>query len=392
MNKDMEHLVKFYPVGNGDTSQIILDNGKRILVDFFHSSAGEDDDHPKIDLKQVLKKELENESRDYFDVVMFTHGDKDHTEGSADFFEFDHAEKYKGNDRIKIKMLYVPAAMILESKNDVSEDYRVIQAEARHRFKKGYGILVFSKPDKLKDWLENNDLSVEKRKNNIIDAGKCISEFSLEEDAVEFFVHSPYIKHVDDNTDIQRNEAAIILHATFKIENHETRFFIIGDSEYQVLEEIVDITENGQHKDEKRLDWDIYNIPHHCSYLALNESGKKGTKETIPTEKVKNLLNNGSQGSIFISSSNPITDDYEQSLPPHIQAYNCYKKRNSENKGRNVMVTMEHPNKEKPEPIEIIIDKDGCRPNTENAKRSYRTATVGASIASITERRAPRAG
>lgn len=30
------HQIIFYPVGNGDTSQIVLDNGKRILFDFRH--------------------------------------------------------------------------------------------------------------------------------------------------------------------------------------------------------------------------------------------------------------------------------------------------------------------------------------------------------------------
>lgn len=385
-----KHIIKFYPVGNGDTSQIILHNDKRILVDFFHSTAGEDEDHPKIDLKKTLKDELEDVNRDYFDVVIFTHGDKDHTEGSADFFEFDHAKIYQGNGRIKINMLYVPAAMVLEKRDDLSEDYRVIQAEARYRLKEGYGILVFSKPDKLKERLEKQGLSAKDINASCIDAGKFVPQFSVEEDGVEFFVHSPYRKHIDENETIERNEAAIILHATFKVENQETRFFMIGDSEYQVLEEIVDITEF--HKNEKRLQWDIYNIPHHCSYLALNKSGEKGEKETIPTENVKKLLNYGNKGSILISSSNPIGNDHEQIQPPHVQAYNCYKKSNTENDGRSIMVTMEYPNEEKPEPIKIIIDKNGCRPVTQNSKQSSKASSASVGVSIITSKPAPRAG
>ncbi|MFZ2725840.1 MAG: hypothetical protein WAX77_06300 [Methylococcaceae bacterium] len=382
MTQPVEHLIKFYPVGNGDTSQIILHNGKRILVDFFHSTEGEDENHPKINLKETIETELKEANRDYFDVVMFTHGDRDHTAGSADFFKFNHPS-YKGNGIIEIKKLYVPAAMILESRNDVY--CPIIQREARYRFEKGKDILVFSKPDELKDWLEKKGLSVEERKACIIDAGEFIPDFNLEDDKVKFFVHSPWKKHVEDNEDIERNEAAIILHATFKIENQETRFFMIGDTEHQVLEEIVDKT-----KDEKLLQWDIYNIPHHCSYLALNKSGEKGDKETIPTEKVKKLLNYGNKGSILISSSNPIGNDYEQIQPPHVQAYNCYKKCNDENGGRKIMVTMEHPNEEKPEPIEIVIDKDGCRPITKSSKSTSTSASVAANI--ITSKIAPRAG
>ena len=53
------HQIIFYPVGNGDTSQIILDNGKRILLDFRHLKKAEDGKGPEIDLKARLKEELE---------------------------------------------------------------------------------------------------------------------------------------------------------------------------------------------------------------------------------------------------------------------------------------------------------------------------------------------
>ena len=81
------HKIIFYPVGNGDTSQIVLENGKRFLFDFRHQKQGEDDDTPHIDLKQRLNDELKEAKRDYFDVVAFTHGDKDHIAHSTEFFE-----------------------------------------------------------------------------------------------------------------------------------------------------------------------------------------------------------------------------------------------------------------------------------------------------------------
>lgn len=52
------HKVVFYPVGNGDTSQIVLENGKRILLDFRHQNQGENSDSPHIDLKEQLRSEL----------------------------------------------------------------------------------------------------------------------------------------------------------------------------------------------------------------------------------------------------------------------------------------------------------------------------------------------
>jgi ribonuclease BN (tRNA processing enzyme) len=97
------HKISFYPVGNGDSSQIVLENGKRILLDFRQHVNGIDLDCPEIDLSKHLKNELNKVDRNDFDVVAFTHADKDHIQGCTEFFEFDHANKYQGDDRVKLK-------------------------------------------------------------------------------------------------------------------------------------------------------------------------------------------------------------------------------------------------------------------------------------------------
>jgi len=102
------HQIKFYPVGNGDACQIIMSSGQRMLFDYFQRNADEAGDDPRIDLKNHLSDELKKAKRDYFDVVAFTHADRDHIQGSTDFFELQHAAKYQGNGRIKIKELWVP--------------------------------------------------------------------------------------------------------------------------------------------------------------------------------------------------------------------------------------------------------------------------------------------
>ena len=62
----------------------------------------EDDANDKrIDLPVVLKKDLG--TRDYVDVVAFTHLDDDHLKRSSEFFYLLHAKKYQGEGRIKIK-------------------------------------------------------------------------------------------------------------------------------------------------------------------------------------------------------------------------------------------------------------------------------------------------
>lgn len=213
------HKVIFYPVGNGDTSQVVLKNGKRLLFDFRHQNQGENGDSPHIDLKTRLNEELDEAGRDYFDVVAFTHGDKDHIAYSTEFFELWHAEKYQGDGRIGIRELWVPAAMILETatNDQQSEEFVIWRQEARHRLIEGEGIQVFSKPEMLRKWLEKQGLSLGSRQHLITDAGSLAKGFSLADDLVEFFCHSPFIKHCDEGDDL-RNAAALVFQVRFEID------------------------------------------------------------------------------------------------------------------------------------------------------------------------------
>lgn len=377
------HQVVFYPVGNGDTSQIILENGKRILFDFRHLKKTENGEGPEINLKDRLNDELKKSRKKSFDVVAFTHGDKDHIENSTEFFELTYAQKYQGEGRTKINELWVPAAMILETafNSEQSDEFVIWRQEARYRLKKGEGIRVFSKPEKLKDWLSSEGLTVDSRRHLITDAGQLVPGFTLDKDGVEFFCHSPFIKHVD-NGDEQRNQAALIFNVRFRMGANTFEYFATGDSEWEVLGDVIQATKN--HKNEDRLEWDLYHLPHHCSYQTLSD--EKGKEETTPKPLVKELLLLGREGAYIVSSSNPIADSQagrEQVQPPHIQAKKCYDRHLKEIDGAKFYVTMEEPNIDKPEPLVFNITSSGISRGEK--------AIVSASAA-ITSAPAPRAG
>lgn len=358
-----KHKVIFYPVGNGDTSQIVLDNGRRVLFDFCHRDKSEDGDTPEIDLDQRLRDELGQAKRDDFDVVAFTHADKDHIQGSTDFFWLDHAEKYQGKDRIKIRELWMPAAMLMEeaTNDQQSEEFVILRQEGRHRLLEGKGILVFSRPKLLIDWLHEKlrerGESTSSRDHLFIDAGEIVPGFTLAQDGVEFFCHSPFIKHCDDG-DIIRNMAALVFNVRFDADGARYDYLEVGDADWEALEDIVRATK--WHKNDDRLDWDLYNIPHHCSYLALSD--EKGEKETAPKPLVKELLLHGKRDAYIVSCSRPIPDSkdaYKQVQPPHIQARKAYERHLKEVGGRKFLVTMEEPNANRPEPIEFEITRSG---------------------------------
>lgn len=382
------HKVIFYPVGNGDTSQVITTEGRRLLFDFRHCAKSEDADEPEIDLAKKLREELKTSNRNNFDVVAFTHGDFDHIQGSSEFFRLEHDENAQGADRIRADVMWFPAAMLLAEPGTTEEQKReeyILCKEGRHRLLDGAGILVFSRPKALIDWLEGElrkrGLPADARDHLFVDAGQLVPGFTLEGDAVEVFCHSPFIKHCGDGTDIIRNDASLIFNVRMQLGSETYDYLEVGDSTWEVLEEIVTTTKG--HGNMDRLEWDIFNIPHHCSYKALSD--EKGDKVTDPKPLVKEILLGGKNDSYIVSSSRPILntkDGYEQEQPPHIQARNAYEKYLEEVGGRKFLVTGEHPRANSPEPIEFEIDSSGL----------WLKAATSAGTAAILRSTAPRAG
>lgn len=368
------HKITFFPIGNADCCRIDLENGKKLLFDFAHYKIMENDDDLRIDLGKTIKEDLAEAERDYFDVVAFSHLDNDHIAAFGEYFYLEHAEKYQDEDRIKINELWVPAEVILES--DLSGDARILRQEARYRLKKGSGIRVFSRPELLKEWLVSEGINPVLRANLITDAGSIVPNFQKLTDGIELFVHSPFAKRVDDNI-LDRNKDSLVFHITFLSGLKETKFFYVGDTECGILADIVNIT--NYHQRGERLKWDIFDIPHHCSYLALSE--EKGDDKTEPIEEVQWLLDQGSNHGILVSCSKPIPNNDDDNQPPHRQAAKCYKECATAIDGE-FRVTMEFPKKSKPSPMVIEIDSNGA---------SVKKVITSGGLSAIS-RPAPRAG
>jgi hypothetical protein len=128
-----------------------------------------------------------------------SHLDKDQLQWCNGIHLLEHAKKYQGEDRIKMNVMWVPAALITEQGPD-DDEARILQKEARHRFREGKGIRVFSRPERLRQWCEENGIKLDDRVRMITDAGELAPEFSLSTDKVEFFVHSPFAVRQDENT------------------------------------------------------------------------------------------------------------------------------------------------------------------------------------------------
>lgn len=365
------HKLTFYPLGNADCCLIDLDNGQKLLFDYANMRDSSNKYDLRIDLPVALRDDLDAAEKDSYDVVAFTHADKDHINGFSEFFYLEHAKKYQDSDRIKIETLWVPAAVILEKTSN--EDHRILRAEARHRLKEGKGIRVFSKPDLLKEWLEDQGLTLKDREHLITNAGQIVPGFDKSSEGVEFFVHAPFSESVDGN--IVRNDAALVVQATFEYEGEDTKLILGADIDYEVWENIVQITQ--YYGRNERLEWDVFKISHHCSYKSLSDD--KGKEKTNPVSKVKWLFEKGQKKAKLVSTSDPIPAN-DTTQPPHRQAANFYKGVAQDISGE-FKVTMEHPKKSAPEPLVITID---------GSKATIKKASTGVGI--ITTQHAPRAG
>lgn len=366
------HIVRFFPIGNADTCLIELENGRRILFDFADMHCSDDDEDKRCDLEKQLRDILGDDKT--IDVVAFTHLDKDHCNRAKEVFWLEHAEKYQDDDRIKIKSLWVPAHAVLEE--GVTGQARTLRAEARHRFIKGEGVRVFSRPDELDDFLTERDIEPKKRRNLITDAGTLCPEFNLEHDGVEFFVHSPFGKRDGENVVRVRNNDALFMQATFEVDGQQTKLILSADVTHEVIDDIVDVTR--YHDREHRLEWDINNIPHHCSYKSLSD--EKGEDKTEPSASSKWLYEEaGQRGGLLVSTSKVIPSDDEDKQPPHRQAA-AYYKGVAKHLGGEWVVSMEHPSKSKPEPLVIEIKSTGYKIKKEPSKIVIATPAPRAGI------------
>lgn len=377
----MKHRLTFFPLGNADCCLIGLNGGQRILFDCAATRDPDDANDRRCDLHQALRDDLAAAKRNHIDVVAFTHLDRDHFARATELFHLEHAEKYQGKDRVKMNVMWVPAAVITEKGPDDAEA-RIIQAEARHRFKNGTGIRVFSRPERLRAWCAQNGIKLEDRLGIITDAGQVVPDFSLARDGVEFFVHSPFAMRQDDDTVEDRNADGIVVQATFVADKADTRMLLMADATHETLSDIVAVTK--KKGNEARLEWDIAKLPHHCSYLSIGPD--KGADQTTPVEDVAWLYEEqGRDGGVIISTSKPIpkkgSPEDKDVQPPHRQAASYYRSVVRPNDGEFV-VTMEHPKEAAPESVVFEIDSRGA---------TLKAATTTAAFVA-TSRPAPRAG
>lgn len=372
--------VTFYPLGNADCCLIKTDLGQLFAFDFADMHYPGDPNDKRMPLAESFRTDIGWPDRKAVDVLAITHGDRDHVLGISETFWLDHAQKYQSAERVKITELWVPAALIVDP--IAEDDTKIIRAEAIHRFLNKKGIRVFARPEHLRDWLEARGRKLDDYRDVIVNAGKEVPGLTLDANGIEFFVHSPFAQRTADGL-LDRNDNCLVMQATIRSGWRDTRFLITADSVSKNWSRIVNITR--AHGNDHRLAWDILKIPHHCSYLSIapeDENGDyiKGDYKTEASPEFEWLLSQGTERAVMVSTSWIIPDE-TTIQPPHVETYRRYKE-TADALDADLVVTMQHPSKFRPQ--RLIIDIDGSGPTL---KKEF----GGASI-TVTSTQSPRMG
>lgn len=352
--------INFYPVHNGASALLKLEEDKNILFDLNQFDEEKREENNCWDVHGTLLEELPNvDGRRRLSVFCVTHADKDHCRGIDKVFYLPE-QNMDQEDMIHIDELWVTAEIFSE---DVDDEGEMLQKEAKRRLElaanpnfdsqaqeMGNRLVVFGRHDDLTDL---NQLPRDQRPT----AGEIISTVAGDKrDDFEAFVHCPFMVDIGDEN-ISRNDKSLILQVRIKSDGGVWNEILIGgDANCNVWGTVYEETQ--RHKNMERLSWDVFMIPHHGSYRFFSEVSRDDAREN-PDERSLAILDKGKEGCWLICSSRPIkSNNYQDNDPPHIQAINHYKKVGKEKNGKFVCL-MEEPDKDEPKPYVLRFTDGG---------------------------------
>jgi hypothetical protein len=371
----MEGQIKYYPVGNGDTSLItVKEKGyiTNILVDCdIRKSSEGDDDESKFDVKADLLNSLQKRNGMYYvDVFILTHGDIDHCRGfKSNFYQGDpkkYGEQNKKDDEIFIDVLWFSPMAIQGCTNEEAECFK---KEAKRRIK------LHNDNHADKDLPGNRIVIIGYDGNEALEAlntlrevpGNVVTRFN-DRDLTTFsiFIHAPYKKQLANVDDV--NHTSIVFQARFR-ENLQTDKYAVlamfgGDTDYIAWDII--LAKTIEHNKEYALEWDLFLAPHHCSWTFFNEHTEKEPKDSALVV----LDYRRTKGNVISSSKKII--NYDDNPPSYRAKQQYLKKLDNDTQFLNTAV---EPSEDAPEPIVFVVTENGpTRAPKSNPSSTLRSA------------------
>lgn len=326
----MQAKIYFFSVGNGDMTLIVLETGQRILIDVNIREAADDPADTTPDVARALRDLLirDDEGRLYVDAYLLSHPDQDHCRGLEKHFHLGPADDWsKDSDKIFIRELWSsPMVFRRASKNHtLCADAKAFNSEARRRVRKfrqnwkrvtdGDRILILGEDEDgktagLDPIVVKVDQSIRRVNGKGVDSMSALLLAPLPKSEIE-----------DDEDLLSKNNSSTILRIWLSGEGRTgtCRLLTGGDAGVSIWERLWE-----KHSERPiRLNYDILQTPHHCSWRSLShDSWSELGEDAKVSEGARHVLSQARPGAVIVASSQPIVDDGND--PPCIRAKREY--------------------------------------------------------------------
>ena len=307
-----ERGLVFWPVGNGDSTTIVVDSSTYVQVDLNHLEKSDDEDDASWAVIDELVERLPKvDGRPYLAAFALTHPDQDHCRGFTDLL-----------DEVDIGELWFTPRIFGEYKEDLCDDANEFKKEAQRRVEAtiaasedpgaGSRVRIFGYSELLEEdefaGFPEDRLTVPGNELTFIDYKDVSDEFRA-------FVHSPF----KDDEAGDRNDTSLGMQVTLYDGSQDLSALLLGDLSYPIIKRVFDVS------DPEDLAWHVLLAPHHCSKAAMYWKDEGDDEEKLKKHIVEEVESAALEPSRVVSSSNPVpTSNRAGDNPPHAKAKTQY--------------------------------------------------------------------
>ena len=304
----------FWPVGNGDSTTVVINSKTHLQVDLNHLEKSEDNDNVSWAVIDKLVQKLPKlNGKPYLAAFALTHPDQDHCRGFAELLK-----------EVEIGELWFTPRVFAEYNKELCEDATAFKKEAIRRVKKtidtkgdpdsGNRVRVFG----YSELLEEDEFKgfPEDRITTPGEEVTVINEMDLSKN-FRAFIHAPF----KDDADGDRNDTSLGMQITLNNGHQKLRALLFGDLSYPIINRIFK-----ENKKEDNLKWNVFLAPHHCSKTVMYWKNDENDDEETLQEHIMNQINHASlTPNRIVSSSQRIPSKNEPGdNPPHCKAQHEY--------------------------------------------------------------------
>ena len=365
-----EPKVLFWPVGTGDSTSIVVQDGVVVQVDLHDlDSADEAGDKHAALIDALVDNLPKTDGKPYLSVFALTHPDKDHILGFKELLE-----------RVQISEIWFTPRVFIEFDDDLCEDAIAFKEEAERRVRETIasdGNVGSGNRVRLIGYdaiLENEDFAGFPEDRLTI-PGNSITEIDGNDYQGEFnaFIHAPFA----EETAGDRNNTSLCMQVVFGDDPSQGGVLLFGDIAYPRLRRIFDTIKEAGNDD--YLKWKVLLAPHHCSKSAMYQT--ENGSEVLKRDILDDLSEFQLEGGVIVASSEEIPSQNKSGdNPPHAKA----KKRYEEVADRGFLCT--HDDGENAEPLVFTV-KDGTLAPAETIMAVGSTVAAGKLASAVDEAR-----